>query len=90
MRQYTEIGTGQTFNMLLHPITHQHTLTSVETGEEVKTGFFALAAFCPKVYRFKDGKEITLNAGQFFRVEKEGIPTHERFIVQAKFKRIKA
>ena len=85
-RTYTEYLTSKRFVMHEDTETKNLLLISPENGEKVK--HFCASAFHGKEYRLKNKEIIKINTGEFFRIDKNNPPTHERFFLQQRFKRL--
>lgn len=84
MRQYTNIKTGEIFNMIYDSISGHHILFNEK--REVKN--FLASALTGTFYRLKDGSEIELKAGTFYEFNENTKPTHKKFFFEKRFVKI--
>ena len=83
-RSYSDFWTGKIYNMYQDNCTHEVFLISEDTSEKIQS--FLCAAFNSITYKFWDKSEITLQVGQFLKIEKLNPPIAKKFTgIQKRF-----
>lgn len=86
-RQYTNYKTKEVYNMYEDVTTHKTYLLNSKTNEPLKAPFYC-CAFTDIDLKLKDKTIVTLKMGEFLEIEKGNEPTHKRFFIQNRFKKI--
>jgi hypothetical protein len=83
-RTYNEFWTNEKFRMYVNNDTHDLVLINETTKEEIKS--FICSAFNSTTFKFWDKSEITLNVGQFLKIDKLNRPIAKKFTgIQKRF-----
>lgn len=86
-RSYTHHETKEVFNMFQDQDSKSIHLISEATGEPLKNPFYC-CAFTYTDVKLKDNTIVKLKVGEFLEVEKGNEPTHTKFFISNRFKKI--